>query len=294
MVSGGNRAMPDREACSLKLRRFYAELVAGHAAPDITAAFAAVPREPFAGPGPWSIVGAQTVRSRERGPRYVRTPDDDPAFLYQNVLVALDTERRIHIGEPSLHALCLDALGPRSGETAIQVGTGSGYYTALLAHLVGPTGRVHAFEIDPALAGRATANLAPWPWAQVHARSGVAEPLPEADAIYVNAGAARPARSWLTALRPGGRVLLPLQSAQGRGGMLRLQRPDGGTAWPARFLSFAAFIPLRDVPEEDGTALAAAFARGDIWSVRSLRLEGPPDASCWYDGGDWWLSRTEP
>lgn len=292
--------MPDRtdsEARSAKLRQVYAALVAGPASVAdrrIEAAFAAIPREAFAGPAPWTILTPAPRRYRQHGPVYVRTPDDDPAFVYQDVLIALDAERGIHIGQPSLHALCLDALAPRPGETAIQVGTGSGYYTALLAHLVGPAGQVHAYEIDPDLAARATGNLAPWPWVQVRARSGVAAPLPGADAIYVNAGGARPARAWLESLRPGGRLLFPLQSGQGRGGMLLLQRPCGGSAWPARFVSLAIFIPLRDMPAEDGPALAAAFAGGDLLAVRSFRLAGPPDTSCWYDGGDWWLSTREP
>lgn len=287
----------DSEARSAKLRQVYATLVAGPASvadPRIEAAFAAIPREAFAGPAPWTILTPASRRFRQHGPVYVRTPDDDPAFLYQDVLIALDAERGIHIGQPSLHALCLDALSPQPGETAIQVGTGSGYYTALLAHLIGPTGQVHAFEIDPALAARATANLTPWPWVRICARSGVADPLPAADAIYVNAGAARPARAWLDVLQPGGRLLFPLQSAQGRGGMLLLQRPSSGSAWPARFVSYAIFIPLRDMPPEDGSGLTAAFARGDLRAVRSFRLAAPPDASCWYDGGDWWLSTREP
>ncbi|MBE7243503.1 MAG: methyltransferase [Actinomycetospora chiangmaiensis] len=286
--------MPDQQARSRKLRQFYAELIAGHAGTDITAAFAAVPREPFAGPGPWSILGAQIGQSREGGPRYVRTPDDDPAFLYHDVLIALDAERHINIGQPSLHALCLGALAPRPGETVIQVGTGSGYYTALLAHLVGPGGQVHGFEIDPGLAARATANLAPWPWAQVQASSGTALGLPPADAIYVNAGAMRPARGWLEALKPGGRLLFPLQAPNSRGGMLLIRRSGSDAAWPARFVSIASFITLQDMPEEDTKGLRDAFVSGRPFAVRAIRFDRPLDASCWYDGGDWWLSTREP
>ena len=71
------------------------------------------------------------------GAGYLSTPDDDPAFLYQDTLVALDADRGINIGEPTLHARCLDALALREGETVLHVGAGAGYYTALLAHLSG-------------------------------------------------------------------------------------------------------------------------------------------------------------
>lgn len=36
--------------------------------------------------------------------------------------------------------------------------------------------------------------------------------------------------------------------------------------------------------------LAAAFRRGDHWSVRSLRRGSTPDGSCWIEGNGWWLS----
>ena len=287
--------LQDTDGRSAKLRRFYAALVTGDAAgSDVAAAFAAVPRERFVGPGPWTIRAAGTGRPRETGPCYVATPDDDPAFLYQDVLIALDAAKGINIGQPSLHAVCLDALAPVAGERVVQVGAGSGYYTALLAHLVGPEGRVQAFEIDPGLAARAAANLTPWPWARVEARSGVAEPLPETDAIYVNAGTSRPARAWLDALRPGGRLLFPLQGVSRRGGMLLIRRGAGDAAWSARFVSLASFIPLQDLPDEGRGGLSEAFARGTLGAVRSIRFDDPPDARCWYDGGDWWLSTQEP
>jgi protein-L-isoaspartate(D-aspartate) O-methyltransferase len=148
--------MTDRAA---KLRAFYAQLVtarAGARDPRVEAAFAAVPRENFVGMAPWFLSvfppgGPASV--------YVETPDDDPAFLYADVLVALDPSRGVNNGEPSLHARCLDALALRPSETVLHVGAGTGYYTALLAHLVAPGGTVYAYEIDPDLAARAAANL---------------------------------------------------------------------------------------------------------------------------------------
>ena len=281
-----------------KLRAFFARYVAerGDARdPRVESAFAAVPREPFAGPGPWSVWPAGPWSASDPGPGYVRTPDDDPAFLYQDVLIALDAARGINIGEPSLHARCLDALAVQSGEAVLHVGAGSGYYT-ILARLVGPAGRVHAYEIDPGLASRAGRNLADLPWVEVRARSGAAEGLPEADAVYVNAGTTQPSRTWLDALRPGGRLLFPLQPEGGYGGMLLARKPDGGggTAWPARFVSRAAFIACQGRQDaETGRGLAEAFARGGWEAVGCLRLDGEPDATCWCRGDGWWLSTRE-
>ena len=279
--------MGDRTA---HLRDFFARYVAaaGRARdPAIGAAFAATPREPFAGPGPWAI--------HVIGAGYIETPDDDPAFLYQDTLVALDAARGINIGQPSAHAHWLDALGLRPGETAIQVGAGTGYYTTILAHLVGAAGRVHAYEIDAGLAARAKANLAGLPQAEVVARSGLGAELPQADAIYVCAGLARPDRAWLDALRPGARLMFPLQAAGAAGGMLKIRRPAEGGLWPARFVSNAAFIACQAPQDaEADRRLTQAFARGDARVVRSFRTDAPIDDSCWFAGEGWWLSRTDP
>ena len=100
--------------------------------PRIEAAFAAVPREDFAGPPPWRIGS---------GGFFGLTSSDDPARLYEDVLVAIDAERGINNGQPSLHAQSIDALGVKEGETVVQIGAGAGYYTAILAELVGRDGQ---------------------------------------------------------------------------------------------------------------------------------------------------------
>jgi protein-L-isoaspartate(D-aspartate) O-methyltransferase len=283
--------MIDATDRSTRLRAFYASCVTsrgGSDDPRIQAAFAAIPRELFAGPGPWSI---PLLGAKRR--TYLPTPDDDPAFLYQDVLIALDPARGINIGEPSLHARCLDALALRENETVLQVGAGAGYYTAIMAHLVGPGGKIHAFEIDPDLAARASRNLAAWPWAQVELRSGAADDLPAADAIYVNAGITQPSPAWLEALREGGRLLFPLQPVGGYGAMLLVHKRDDAV-WPARFVCRAGFIGCQAPQDDDnGRRLAQAFNGGAWDRVRSLRLTGTPDDTSWFDGGDWWLSTSE-
>ncbi|TYO68349.1 methyltransferase [Bradyrhizobium hipponense] len=274
--------MKDRSA---KYRAFYAQLICAAARttdPRIEQAFRTVEREPFVGPGPWSIsVG---------GHPYVATPDDDPAFIYQNTLLALDSTRGLNIGMPGAHAYWLSGCAVREGETVLQIGAGSGYYTAILAHLVGAGGRVHAYEIDQRLAALARDNLKDIAQVELHERSGIASDLPSVDVIYVCAGAARPAPEWLGALRPGGRLVFPLAPEGVHGGMLMLTRPQEGPVWPAKFLGRAQFIGCAGLQDADAARrLTEAFAKG--WdSVQSLRTGDAPDETCWFAGEGWWLS----
>ena len=136
------------------IRAAYAKQVLAAASVDdarLAQAFAAIPREDFVGPGPWLVI--RWLRD------YVPTPDDDPVYLYTDDLVALVPERRVNNGQPSLHAHLIHRALPTVGEHVVHVGTGTGYYTAILAHLVGPSGRVTGIEYDGSLAARARANL---------------------------------------------------------------------------------------------------------------------------------------
>lgn len=276
--------MADRVA---KRRQAYAAEItrrAGVSDPRIEAAFAAVPREDFAGPPPWRIGS---------GGLFGLASTDDPARLYEDVLIAIDANRGINNGQPSLHAQSIGALAVKEGETVVQIGAGAGYYTAILAELVGPKGKVIAYEIEPDIAARAAANLARYPQVEVRARSGV-EDLPLADAIYVNAAASHPLRAWLDALKPGGRLIFPLQAAHSSGAMLMVTRPERGEAWPARLLTGVVFIACEGAQDPAmGRKLDEAFRRGGANGVRSLRFGGAPSRSDWVRGDGWALS-TEP
>lgn len=270
-------------------RRVFAQVVVARAGcrdPSIQEAFARVPRHEFVGPGPWYF--------NEHGDA---TPSDDPALAYQDVGMGLAPERGIPTGLPSLHARCLAACAPRAGNHVVHIGAGSGYYTAILAELVGETGRVKAFEIDANLAARVRENLRRWPWAHVELASGAHAALGEADLIYVNAGVQQPPRAWLDALRPGGRLVFPLTPGEGEGGMLLVRDIGSARVFSAEFLCRARFIRCVGTEDEEmGRRLAEAFAPGNHGSVRSLRLldAETPDASAWVSGRGWWLSTSAP
>jgi protein-L-isoaspartate(D-aspartate) O-methyltransferase len=253
----------------------------GTSDPAVEAAFAKVPREAFLGPPPWSFgTGGPSSWARS----------SDPEALYQDVLVALDRAKGINNGQPSLHALCIAALHLARTDHVLHIGAGTGYYTAILAELAG---WVDAFEIETGLAAQAAQNLAPWPNVTVHAQSAVGRKLPDADAIYVSAGATHPDPFWLDALRDGGRLLFPLTGDDMWGGMLLVTRQGPGFA--ARFVSQCGFIDcagLRDPVA--ATRLREVFRAGGKDQVRSLTRQPPPGATVWFAGDGWYLSTDPP
>jgi protein-L-isoaspartate(D-aspartate) O-methyltransferase len=82
----------------------------------------------------------------------------------------------------------------------MQIGAGTGYYSAVLAEIVGPEGRVVAVEHDADLAAQAHGNLEPWPQARIVAGEGRTHDPGEVDAIIVFSGSTHPAPSWLDRL----------------------------------------------------------------------------------------------
>jgi protein-L-isoaspartate(D-aspartate) O-methyltransferase len=263
-------------------RQFFAEFVTANLPspqPALVAAFRTTPREAFLGPGPWYAF---------TGSKSVSIPTDDPAFVYQDVVIRLKGD--INNGQPSLHAMCLGALKVQPGETAIHIGAGQGYYTAIMAQLIGAHGRVHAYEVDLELAARAERNLTAFRQVTVHAESAVGVELPKADVVYVNAGASHVPPTWLDALSAGGRLLLPLEPASSPGAMLLVTRLEG-ERYPARFIVPAIFIPCVGAQDEARAAeLGEALRRGDARDVKSLRRNAEPDETAWHVGDGWWLS----
>ena len=179
---------------------------------NLERAYAEVPREAYLGPGPWPILRWPSYYPSTPG--YTPTPDADPAWLYADMLVGIVPERGLNNGQPSAHACWIAAAAPSTGEHVVHVGAGVGYYSAIMAHMVGATGRVTAIEYDPQLAGRAAANFAHASNVEVVQGDGSVTPFAPADVIYVNAGASRPADAWLDGLKEGGRLILPLTTAR--------------------------------------------------------------------------------
>jgi protein-L-isoaspartate(D-aspartate) O-methyltransferase len=271
-------------------------LLSGITDKRIFQAFLTVKREDFLGSPPWHRL--------TEADDHTEISSSDLGFVYDNDVIALDREPVVNNGAPGLHACCLAALGIKEGNDILHIGAGTGYYSAILAELTGPDGHVAAYEIDPGRAARARENLSPWPEVELKASTGTSGSLPEADIIYVNAGAPYPCKPWVDALRPGGGLLFPLQFGSGFSGLLLIKKPTGKTGWKnalfrkrpdwkARFVIRANFIHCDDLPPapDQAAALMSAFEDDSWMQVRHIYFNDQADRKCWFKADGWWLGK---
>ena len=139
------------------------------------------------------------------------------------------------ISQPSVVAFMLDLLLLEQGARVLDVGAGSGFTTALIAHIVGSSGSVLGVERNASLVDFARANLAHYPLFNIRIEQskqklGWPDNGPY-DRILVSAAAASLPEALVQQLAPEGVLVLPIQDSiwqirdQGNGAYLKLQFP---------------------------------------------------------------------
>ncbi len=221
------------------------------------AAFLAVPREVFIPKVIWRYAGDELVAlrrdnepaewlQRAYGPRYVITQVDDgtPAGPDGRGQVPTSSASR-----PDIVALMLAAGNIERGMRVLEVGTGTGYTAALLAHYLGAR-NVTSIEVDPDLAARARAGLERAGYGDVRVITGDgAQGDPDRapfDRVLSTVAAPRVPYAWVAQTRPGGLVVTPWGSAYKPAGLLSLTVNDDGTATGGLVNTTISFMPLRD------------------------------------------------
>ena len=175
---------------------------------------------------------------------------------------------------PSLMALMLEHLEARPGHHVLEVGTGTGYNSALLSHALGDD-NVTTIDVDRYLTDTASAALAEAGYRPTVVCGNGANGVPERapfDRIIATCGVDRVPAAWLGQLAPGGAILVNVS----KGIALLSKQPDGSVS--GRFLSGAGFMPLRaetDAARLDARAVIDATA-GDADSTETVAAPDLP------------------
>lgn len=147
------------------------------------------------------------------------------------------------ISQPSTVAFMLELLAPAAGDTILDVGSGSGWTTALMAHVVGAKGKLWGVEIVPELVRFGQENLAKYDLSQaqiVPAHEGVLG-LPERgpfDKILVSAAAQEEPQELVDQLQSGGRLVIPINNS-----VWKTEKRSDGSIKRKEFSGFV-FVPL--------------------------------------------------
>jgi protein-L-isoaspartate(D-aspartate) O-methyltransferase len=206
--------------------------------------FAAVPRHLFV---PYYYVGA--VGGYER--RWCENPNPEARErwvrgAYADVPLATrmrDGELVSSSSQPSLMAAMLAELKVEDGNRVLEIGAGTGYNAALLAHRLGDDDLVTTVDLDPEITESAHRHLAAAGYHPAVVTGDGARGVPERapfDRIVATCAVPAIPRAWLAQCRPGARILAPLAT-----GLIALTVRDAQNA-EGRFLHTPAyFVPLR-------------------------------------------------
>lgn len=181
---------------------------------------------------PWRVGDPRVLDTLAQVPREQFVPLQHIGMAFADTEVPLDTDDYRSgqvILAPKLDARMLQALALQPGETVLEIGTGSGYATALMAYT---SRRISSWEIDPVLAEQAATNLARAGFEGLELRVGdgrqaLAENDARWDVIVFSGGVTLPPDDFLGRLNPGGRLFCYQGEAPVMEARLYTRLPDG-------------------------------------------------------------------
>ena len=158
------------------------------------------------------IADARVLDAMLRVPRHEFVPEELRGQAYEDHPLPIGDDQTI--SQPYVVAVMLESLQLSPTDTVLEIGTGSGYVTALLAELAA---QVFSIERHAALASKARTVLPKFSSANVHVLTGNGTlGLPAHapfDAILVSAAALEVPPALLAQLREGGRMIIPVGSS---------------------------------------------------------------------------------
>jgi protein-L-isoaspartate(D-aspartate) O-methyltransferase len=180
-------------------------------------------------------------------------------FIPENARSAATQDSPLPIGhgqtisQPYIVALMSQALELRGDERVLEIGTGSGYQTAVLAQLCR---EVYSVEIVPSLAQSARVLLERLGFQNVHLRVGDGSlGWPEEAPFDVVIGTAAPESvppKLLGQLKPSGRMVMPVGPEGGNQELLRITRAPSGEIPRVEYLLPVRFVPMTGEARHQG------------------------------------------
>jgi protein-L-isoaspartate(D-aspartate) O-methyltransferase len=223
--------------------------------PRWRAALAAVPREGF-------IPAAALAVPADGSPHYRIDRDTDPdtwrAAVYSDTAIVTQLDDGAtgpadgtgdftsSASAPGIVVDFLELLGPLKGDQVLEIGTGTGWTSALLTSELGP-GAVTTIEVDEQVAKDAAANLEAAGLSPTlvvgDGADGWADGVPY-DGVHVTCGVRTVPRAWVEQVRPGGVIVLPWRPGFGHGHQARLTVVSDGRAL-GRFAHGSTYMMMR-------------------------------------------------
>jgi protein-L-isoaspartate(D-aspartate) O-methyltransferase len=180
------------------------------------------------------------LRAFEKTPRHLFVPTGVSHRAYEDAALPIGSGQTI--SQPSVHARYLQEIGFQGSERVLEIGTGSGYQTVLLAHLAG---QVFSIERIGALLDRARDAIRLSAVSNVSLLAGDGtmgwSQFAPYDAILVSAGAPSVPAPLVEQLAEGGRMLIPVGTAEEQ--VLRVYTRHGAML-DVRDIGDVRFVPL--------------------------------------------------
>jgi protein-L-isoaspartate(D-aspartate) O-methyltransferase len=270
----------------------------------VEAAFKQVPRHPFIDHFfllethdrrvQWRQVQRSTVQNTDAWLRAV--------YANQPVVTAFDEDNTptSSSSSPDAMAFMLEALQLGPGMRVLEIGTGTGYNAALLAHIVGDPHKIFTVEIDTALAGRAQHILdrVSGEGITVYAGDGLHGYVPGApyDRIIATGSYHKVPLDWLDQLQPGGMLVMNLRGHLGACAFLKIVKAGPGRAAHGTLLAGSDFMVLRDAqyPSYRVTDLVARFLGRPALEQRTFTSTKFDPALLWDHRLEFLLQLTFP
>ena len=197
-------------------------------------------------------ISSEAVRQAfENVPRHLFVPRVDVATAYSDQPIFIRWNQGIPISsstQPTMMAIMIEQLGLELGSRVLEIGSGTGYNAAILAHIIGDNGRVITVDIDQDIVDEAAGNLSKTGYYNVKCICGDGFEGFSADRPYdriiVTVGAYDVSPHWVDQLRDGGIMVVPLWF-KGYSLSVALEKRDGELKGLSA--SLCTFIPIRGI-----------------------------------------------